>query len=204
MEKIKVSRGDLFYAEIGEKDYIDTDNKKSKNRPVVIIYNDLENECNSSVIVAPIIDKVELENKLLTHIPIRSQYKGLRENSIILAEQIMVLNKESINFYIGRLSNAELQALDRVLIIPLELNLYNLKLEGLNGEFEEQKLELLTRKQIISYAMLAREHLKHLGNLEFSNEEYGKYILTLMNLYSPIEIEEQAEKIKRKKQKNSN
>ena len=204
MEKIKVSRGDLFYAEIGEKDYIDTDNKKSKNRPVVIIYNDLENECNSSVIVAPIIDKIELENKLLTHIPIRSQYKGLRENSIILAEQIMVLNKENINFYIGRLSNAELQALDRVLIIPLELNLYNLKLEGLNGEFEEQKLELLTRKQIISYAMLAREHLKHLGNLEFSNEEYGKYILTLMNLYSPIEIEEQAEKIKRKKQKNSN
>ena len=44
--------------------------------------------------------------------------------------------------------------------------------------------------------MIAREYFKHSGNLKISNEEFGKYILTLIDLYSPDEIEKRAEIIK--------
>ena len=47
--------------------------------------------------------------------------------------------------------------------------------------------------------MVAREYLKHTGNLEISNEEFGKYILTLIDLYSPDEVEKQAENVKDRK-----
>ena len=45
--------------------------------------------------------------------------------------------------------------------------------------------------------MVAREYLKHTGNLELSNEQFGEYILTLLDLYSPVEVEKEAEKIKK-------
>jgi len=47
--------------------------------------------------------------------------------------------------------------------------------------------------------MVAREYLKHTGNLELSNEQFGEYILTLLDLYSPVEVEKEAEKIKDRK-----
>ncbi len=63
----------------------------------------------------------------------------------------------------------------------------------------ERKVEVLTRKQIASYGMVAREHLKRVGNLEISNGQFGKYILTLIELYSPNNIEEYADVVKRKR-----
>ena len=74
-----------------------------------------------------------------------------------------------------------------------------IKKEALHREGIEEKTEFVTRKQIASYGMVAREYLKHTGNLELSNEQFGEYILTLLDLYSPVEVEKEAEKIKDRK-----
>ena len=74
-----------------------------------------------------------------------------------------------------------------------------MKKEILNREDIEEKTEFVTRKQIASYGMVAREYLKHTGNLEISNEEFGRYILTLIDIYSPDEAEKQAENVKSRK-----
>ena len=68
----------------------------------------------------------------------------------------------------------------------------------LHREYIEEKTEFVTRKQIASYAIVSREYLKHSGNLEITNKLLEEYILTLIDLYSPKEIEKQAEVIKEK------
>ena len=78
-------------------------------------------------------------------------------------------------------------------------DLDKIKKEALHREGIEEKTEFVTRKQIASYGMVAREYLKHTGNLELSNEQFGEYILTLLDLYSPVEVEKEAEKIKDRK-----
>lgn len=184
MENVKINRGDLFYAELSGKNYKEVDSEQRGIRPVVIIQNDVGNEFSPTVIVAPITSKVKSKPKLATHIYIRGCDDRLKENSIILTEQIRVLDKKKLNFYIGKLDSVELQALDKALVISLGINLCNLKSQAPHRDNKERKLELLTRKQIASYGMVAREHLKHVGNLEISNEQFGKYILTLINLCS--------------------
>ena len=83
--------------------------------------------------------------------------------------------------------------------ISLEIDLEKIKKEVPHREGIEEKTEFVTRNQIASYGMVAREYLKHTGNLEISNEEFGKYILTLIDLYSPDEVEKQAENVKDRK-----
>ena len=41
---------------------------------------------------------------------------------------------------------------------------------------------------------MAKENLKNSGNLEITNKLFGEYILTLLDLYSPDEIEKIYEK----------
>jgi len=198
MENLKINRGDLFYAELSGKNCTEKNSEQQGIRPVVIIQNDVGNEFSPTVIVAPITSKIRSKPRLATHIYIKGYDNRLKENSIILTEQIRVLDKKKLNYYIGKLDSVELRALDRALVVSLGINLHNIKREVSHRDNKERKLELITRKQIASYGMVAREHLKHVGNLEISNEQFGKYILTLMNLCSPAEIEEQAERIKKK------
>ena len=58
----------------------------------------------------------------------------------------------------------------------------------------EEKTEFVTRRQIASYGVVAKENLKNSGNLEITNKLFGEYILTLLDLYSPDEIEKIYEK----------
>ena len=60
---------------------------------------------------------------------------------------------------------------------------------------KEEKTEFITRRQVASYGIVARENLKSSGNIEITNKLFGTYILTLMELYSPEEIEIQSDKI---------
>ena len=61
--------------------------------------------------------------------------------------------------------------------------------------------EIGTKKVINDHStigIVAKEYLKNTGNLEISNKLFGEYILTLMELYSPEEIEKQADNIIKK------
>ena len=67
-----------------------------------------------------------------------------------------------------------------------------------NAIDKEEKTEFITRRQIASYGIVAREYLKNVGNLDISNKLFGNYMLTLMELFSPKEIEVEADRYREK------
>lgn len=188
---MELKRGDLFYAALDET-YVGSE--QTGVRPVVILQNNIGNEYSPTVIVAPITSKVNSKSIIPTHVYIKGYKNRLKQNSLILTEQIRAIDKQRLRYYIGALDIGELRKVDKALIISLGIDLERIKKEVPHREGIEEKTEFLTRKQIASYGIVARENLKHTGNLEISNEEFGKYILTLIDLYSPDEVEKQADK----------
>lgn len=188
---MEIKRGDLFYAALDET-YVGSE--QTGVRPVVILQNNIGNEYSPTVIVAPITSKVNSKSIIPTHVYIKGYKNRLKQNSLILTEQIRAIDKQRLRYYIGALDIGELRKVDKALIISLGIDLERVKKEVPHREGIEEKTEFLTRKQIASYGIVARENLKHTGNLEISNEEFGKYILTLIDLYSPDEVEKQADK----------
>ena len=193
---MEIKRGDLFYAALDET-YVGSE--QTGVRPVVIIQNDIGNEYSPTVIIAPITSKVNSKSIIPTHVFIKGYKNRLKQNSLILTEQVRAIDKSRLKYYIGTLDLGELRRVDKSLIISLGIDLDKIKKEALHREGIEEKTEFVTRKQIASYGMVAREYLKHTGNLELSNEQFGEYILTLLDLYSPVEVEKEAEKIKDRK-----
>lgn len=193
---MNIKRGDLFYAALDET-YVGSE--QTGVRPVVIIQNDIGNEYSPTVIIAPITSKVNSKSIIPTHVFIKGYKNRLKQNSLILTEQVRAIDKSRLKYYIGTLDLGELRRVDKSLIISLGIDLDKIKKEALHREGIEEKTEFVTRKQIVSYGMVAREYLKHTGNLELSNEQFGEYILTLLDLYSPVEVEKEAEKIKDRK-----
>ena len=192
---MEIKRGDLFYAALDET-YVGSE--QTGVRPVVILQNNIGNEYSPTVIVAPITSKVNSKSIIPTHVYIKGYKNRLKQNSLILTEQIRAIDKQRLRYYIGALDIGELRKVDKALIISLGIDLERIKKEVPHREGIEEKTEFLTRKQIASYGIVARENLKHTGNLEISNEEFGKYILTLIDLYSPDEVETQADKYRKR------
>ena len=193
MEEI-ITRGDLYFADL-ENQVIGSE--QAGTRPVVIIQNNIGNYYSPTVIIAPITSKVKIKAKLPTHIILESDSKRLKKKSMILVEQIRVIDKLRLKNYIGALNNAELKALDKALIIALgiEKSRIDLEIEISKGAIDkEEKTEFITRRQIASYGIVAREYLKNVGNLEISNKLFGDYMLTLMDIFKPEQIENETEK----------
>lgn len=195
-KNMDVKRGDLFYAALDET-YVGSE--QTGVRPVVILQNNVGNEYSPTVIVAPITSKVKSKSIIPTHVYIKGYKNRLKQNSLILTEKIRSIDKQRLRYYIGALDIGELRKVDKALIISLGIDLEKIKKEIPHREGIEEKTEFVTRRQIASYGMVAREYLKHCGNLEISNEEFGKYILTLLDLYLPDEIEKQADNVKERK-----
>lgn len=195
-KNMEIKRGDLFYAALDET-YVGSE--QTGVRPVVILQNNIGNEHSPTVIIAPITSKVNSKSIIPTHVYIKGYKDRLKQNSLVLTEQIRAIDKSRLKYYIGALDTGELRKVDKALIISLGIDLEKIKKEVPHREGIEEKTEFVTRKQIASYGMVAREYLKHTGNLEISNEEFGKYILTLIDLYSPDEVEKQAENVKNRR-----
>ena len=194
--KMEIKRGDLFYAALDET-YVGSE--QTGVRPVVILQNNIGNEHSPTVIIAPITSKVNSKSIIPTHVYIKGYKDRLKQNSLVLTEQIRAIDKSRLKYYIGALDIGELRKVDKALIISLGIDLEKIKKEVPHREGIEEKTEFVTRNQIASYGMVAREYLKHTGNLEISNEEFGKYILTLIDLYSPEKKKKQAENVKDRK-----
>ena len=195
MEEI-ITRGDLYFADL-ENQVIGSE--QAGTRPVVIIQNNIGNYYSPTVIIAPITSKVKIKAKLPTHIILESNDERLKKKSMILVEQIRVIDKLRLKKYIGALNNAELKSLDKALIIALGIKKSRTDLEISKKAIDkEEKTEFITRRQIASYGIVAREYLKNVGNLEISNKLFGDYMLTLMELFSPIDIEIEADKYRKK------
>ena len=100
VKKMQIKRGDMFYADLSPV----VGSEQGGVRPVLIIQNDLGNKYSPTVIAAAITSQTN-KTKLPTHIEIDSQSCGLKNNSVVLTEQIRTIDKSRIKEKIGHIDD---------------------------------------------------------------------------------------------------
>jgi len=93
--------GDIYLAEL-----IGGENIQSGVRPVVIAQNNVGNQHSTTVEVIPMSSRVHKARYMPTHVLIHpSSENGLRHMSIVLAEQVVTINKKSLKGFMGVLDS---------------------------------------------------------------------------------------------------
>jgi mRNA interferase MazF len=105
-----LSRGDIIYADLEPV----VGSEQGGVRPVLILQNNTGNRFSPTVIVAAITSNVG-KHQLPTHVVLTEQVVGLRQNTVILLEQIRTLDKKRLGQYIGTLSENTMREIDRAL-----------------------------------------------------------------------------------------
>lgn len=101
-----INKGDIYYASL---DPI-VGSEQNGTRPVVVIQNDIGNKYSPTVLVAPLTSKVKSKHNLPTHVLVKSEH--IKHNSIVLLEQIRVLDKSRLISYVDTLTKEEIKKLD--------------------------------------------------------------------------------------------
>lgn len=109
MRNFEIKKGDIYYAILNPT----IGSEQNGIRPVVVIQNNLGNKYSPTVIVAPITSILK-KKELPTHIIIDKK-DFLKSKSMILLEQIRVLDKSRLKEYIGKLQNSEVKEIERKL-----------------------------------------------------------------------------------------
>jgi len=100
-----VKRGDMFYADLSPV----VGSEQGGIRPVVIIQNDIGNKHSPTVIAAAITSQIG-KNKLPTHIQISPKICGLKNESVVLAEQIRTIDKSRLKEKIGHIEDESIMS----------------------------------------------------------------------------------------------
>ena len=98
-----VKRGDMFYADLSPV----VGSEQGGIRPVLIIQNDRGNKYSPTVIAAAITSQTN-KSRLPTHIEINSKDCGLKNDSVVLAEQIRTIDKSRLKEKIGHIEDEKI------------------------------------------------------------------------------------------------
>ena len=112
MQVQQIRRGDIFY--VGG-DYT-TGSEQHAGRPAIVVSNDKNNEHSSTVEMVYLTTRPKRD--MPTHVPISS----LSRASIAICEQITTVAIERIGKYHGRVTPAEMSALEEAMMVSLSLN----------------------------------------------------------------------------------
>ena len=111
-----INRGDMYYADLNPV----RGSEQGGVRPVLVIQNNRGNRYSPTVIVAAMSGRVVGKTHLPTHCKVRAQ-GALREESLVLLEQIRTIDKQRLQNYIGQLGRADMEQIDRCLAVSLDL-----------------------------------------------------------------------------------
>ncbi len=113
MLKMKpIIRGAIFYADL---DPI-IGSEQQGVRPVLILQNDIGNKFSPTTMISPITTKKYEGDYLPTHVRVK-QLDKLRPNSIILLEQVRVLDKSRLSGFLGMLDKNQMEEVEKALKI---------------------------------------------------------------------------------------
>ena len=123
MIKSDIKKGDIYYASLNPT----IGSEQKGERPVVVLQNNLANKHSPTVIIAPITTVIK-KRYLPTHIII---YKNnfLKKDSTVLIEQIRVIDKSRITVYLGKLTEYQIQKIDKALINAFEIDIRKIESE---------------------------------------------------------------------------
>ena len=111
-----VKRGDVYYADLNPV----IGSEQGGTRPVLVIQNNTGNKYSPTIIISAITSRIN-KAKLPTHVEVESSNGDLREDSVILLEQIRTIDKERLQRWVTKLSERDLKKVDNALKISLGL-----------------------------------------------------------------------------------
>ena len=180
-----VYRGDIYYA-----DFDGAIGSEQKGiRPVLVLQNDIGNKYSPTTIVAP-ITTVEVKAKMPTHIFVKANQYGLKDDSYILMEQLRVIDKSRIKDYIGRINYEQMKEIEKAFLIAIGMKSTKVKVLSI-AEVKEKEM---TEDEMISYLKLAFYNLKHSGNTYLSVGLIIDYMYELMRIHDQDTIIEYVKK----------
>ena len=100
-----MKRGDVYQANLDPV----IGSEQGGIRPVVIIQNDRGNRYSPTVIV------VAVTPRLPVHVLLTREESGLKEDSIVLTEQVRTLEKTRLTRYLGTVTAQAMKRIDRAL-----------------------------------------------------------------------------------------
>lgn len=110
-----VKRGEIYWCECD--DTMCVGSEQNKTRPVLIIQNDVGNRYSPTTIVAVISSKIKATH-LPTHIVINDNC-GLNDKSQIELEQIKTIDKRRLIQYVGKISPATEEKVNKALLVSV-------------------------------------------------------------------------------------
>ena len=109
-----MKRGEIYRADLDPV----VGSEQGGIRPVVIIQNDTGNLHSPTVIVAAITTRRQKPG-LPVHVPISAEESGLRQDSVVLTEQVRTLEKSRLSRRLGTLTPEAMKRLDHALGLSL-------------------------------------------------------------------------------------
>ena len=109
-----ISRGDLFSASLDPV----VGSEQGGIRPVLIIQNDRGNLHSPTVIVAAITSR-QRKAHLPIHVVLPAEACGLKQDSVVLLEQVRTLEKVRLSKYLGKVPAQVMAQVDAALALSL-------------------------------------------------------------------------------------
>jgi len=112
-----VTRGDVYDARLDPVE----GSEQGGSRPIVVISRDAINRSSPIVVIVP-LTRLQPDRRIYpSHVVVRAPEGGLTADSVLLAEQVRVLDKGRLTRRRGSLAPETLTRLDHALLIALDL-----------------------------------------------------------------------------------
>jgi mRNA interferase MazF len=113
---MNIKRGEIYFANLDPV----IGREISKNRPVVVVSNDISNQFSGTATVLPITSK-NLQKVYPFEMFLPKGSGNLSKDSKVKADQIRTLDKTRLTTRLGRLGKVEMNQLERAIRIHLAL-----------------------------------------------------------------------------------
>ena len=111
-------RGDVFLANLGERDLgINENHLQTGRRPIVVVQNDIGCYFSETVTIVPLTASLKKLNQP-THYVLRDA-PFLWKESMAVCEQIATINKHQVIGFLGKLEQADMKGVDEALMVQL-------------------------------------------------------------------------------------
>lgn len=109
-------RGDIYLVDLGTN----TGSKQGGCRPVLLLQNDVGNHYAPTLIVAPVSSRYWKKSNQPTHSLIEG-IRNLSSPSVVLAEQLITIDKVRVLKYLGKVPEEQMQGIDKAVMVSLGL-----------------------------------------------------------------------------------
>lgn len=109
-------RGDIYLVDLG----MNVGSEQGGCRPVLLLQNDVGNHFGPTLIVAPVTSRYWKKSKQPTHTLLEG-IQNLNSPSVVLAEQLLTIDKMRVMKYLGKVPEEQMLAVDRAVKLSLGL-----------------------------------------------------------------------------------